>query len=112
MSTDLMTYAPDRAAPAANRDMLMELDLCVHTPENIFIFHDIPFSKPLSWLEYDVGDGRLDFIMEDGDLRNFGIAVEKSVGAYLQNHHEICVVLRDGIDVVSDVVVPLIIQEY
>lgn len=108
MATDMMTYAPGKGGASDVSEKLMELDLCVHTADRIFIFHDRPFSKTLSWLEYDLDSNRLEFVMEDGELRNFGIPVEKSLGMYLQNHHVICVALRSGTKVVSDMTLPLI----
>jgi|GEM_PF-2235004 len=89
-------------------DLEMELDISVYNPENVFIFHDHPFRGELSWIEYDAKSQHIDFIMNDGDLRNFGIPVSEDVGKYLKENNIIHVVLREGKDAVSEITIPLI----
>ena len=64
----------------------------------VWIFHDKPFTKTLSWIEYDLTNNRLDFILEDGDIRNFGIPVDPSFRPYLQNSQVLPVMLTDRND--------------
>ena len=85
--------------------------LVVGQDASVYIFHDKPFSKELSWIEYDLDRSNLDFIMDDGDIRNFGIPVDPKLGAYMQNIHSIGVVLAEGLQTVIDgAVFPLIIH--
>lgn len=103
----MMTYTPDKAS-VANSDKLMEVDLYIHDAGDINIFHNQRFQNTLSWIEYDINNGRIDFIMEDGDLRNFGIPVDPKAGPYLQNTHLISVVLMNGATPIEEQFVPLI----
>lgn len=52
-----------------------------------YITYDQPFNKPLSWFEYDVATSRLEFVMEDGELRNFGIPVARDIAPHLIGAH-------------------------
>jgi hypothetical protein len=77
----------------------------------VYIFHDKPFMKELSWIEYDVDRSSLDFIMDDGDIRNHGIQIDKQYGAHLQNNHAISVILEnESGQPVSGESIPLIIH--
>lgn len=55
----------------------------------IYVLHDRAFQKELSWIEYNVTTGQMEFIMEDGDLRDFGIPIDPNFGKHLQNIHTI-----------------------
>ncbi len=78
-------------------------------PEAV-VFHDQPFSKPLSWIEYDIETSRLDFILEDGDIRNFGIPIDRKFNVYMQNLHTISVVRQDAGECVEGYKFPLIVH--
>ncbi|PCI00802.1 MAG: hypothetical protein COB76_02775 [Alphaproteobacteria bacterium] len=106
MTQDMMTYEPQGTAHETPKDI--EAFLLLDNPNDAYIFHEHSFGATLSWLEYDLETGRLDFIAEDGDLRNFGIPVSKDIGAYLQNIHSICVAHKSGGNVISEVDLPLI----
>lgn len=92
-----------------------ESDIQIHwvigQDASVWIYHDRPFAKTLSWLEYDLRTSRLDFIMEDGDIRNFGIAIDRQFGAHLQNTSLVPVVLRAGQTVIDGDNYPLIIHQ-
>lgn len=104
---NMMTYEP---ATAREQTEDIEAFLLLDNPNEAYIFHELPFGATLSWLEYDIDSGRIDFIMEDGDIRNFGIPVSKEIGAYLQNIHLICVALKNGGNVLSEIDLPLIVH--
>lgn len=101
----MMTYEP---RPQNKKDIDVEAFLLLDNPNDAYIFHEQQFDGTLSWLEYDLKTGRLDFIMDDGALRNFGIPVSKDIGDYLQNIHFICVAHKNGGTVLSEVDLPLI----
>ena len=104
----IMIGREDSVTPSTHPDMEMAVNICVDDPQHVYVFHDQPFKHELSWIEYDVTSGKIDFIMEDGDLRNFGIAVERNIGKYLQNNHVVCVAYTDFKNVISDIVLPLV----
>lgn len=86
------------AAPynkATSPDGKMKVELVVNEIAEAFVFHDRPFEKELSWLEYDLDQHRLDFIMDDGDMRDFGLPVNPELEKYLQNSFQVLVVLMD-----------------
>jgi len=79
----------------ARADADVKVELVVNDRAEAFIFHNKPFRKRLSWLEYDLDSHRLDFIMNDGDVRNFGIPVNPQFGKYLQNSFQVLLVQLD-----------------
>lgn len=76
-------------------DEKVRVELVVNDRAEAMIFHNKPFSKALSWLEYDLDHKKLDFIMEDGDLRNFGIPVNPKLAKYMDNAFQVLMVLMD-----------------
>ncbi len=92
-------------------DLDMQVYYVIDKNCSVFIFHNKKFQKELSWVEYDLTRSSLDFIMDDGDIRNFGIPVEREYGAYLQNNHAISVILENEHgQPVSGESVPLIVH--
>ena len=79
-----------------NGDANVRVQLVVNDRAEAFVFHNKLFRKKLSWLEFDMDGNRLDFIMNDGDVRNFGIPVPTDYIKYLQNAFQIMVVLMDS----------------
>lgn len=76
-------------------DGSLQVDLAVNDRAETFIFHYKPFDKTLSWLEFDMDSGRVNFVMDDGEHRDFGIPVRPELGKYLQNAHQVLLVLMD-----------------
>jgi len=56
-------------------DYDMEVALIHDHNDLLYIIHDKPFSNILSWVEYDTQTGMLNFIMDDGNLQDFGIPI-------------------------------------
>jgi hypothetical protein len=73
----------------------MKVELVINDRAEAFIFHNKPFKRQISWLEYDLDTNKLDFVMNDGDQRNFGLLVKKDMSKYLQNSYQILMVLTD-----------------
>ncbi len=80
-------HAPD------DRDMKVEL--AVNDRAEAIIFHNKPFTKDLSWLEFDLDSSRLTFIMNNGEIRDFGIPIRPELGRYMQNTFQVLMVLMD-----------------
>ncbi len=66
-----MEAATDNPLTHADKDLA--ITIFVTDKQEVCIFHDKPFSKPLSWLEYNPEKNMIEFVMDDGDIRNFGI---------------------------------------
>jgi hypothetical protein len=110
MQTSPFASPAGMEAKAVYADMDMVVYCVLDEDGVVWIFHDKTFSKTLSWIEYDMGASRLDFILEDGDIRNFGIPVDPKLGRYLQNMQSISVVLKRGGQIVDGEVYPLILH--
>ena len=80
-----------------NADLNMQVEFAINDYAEAIVFHDKPFTKSLSWLEYDLDSHRLDFVMEDGEIRNFGIPINPSLAKYMQNAFQVLLVLMDQV---------------
>ncbi len=76
-------------------DNPLDLEIGVNEKGRIVIFHDKPFKKELSWFEYDLKTSRLDFVLDDGEIRDAGMTIAKQISKYMQNTHQILTVLMD-----------------
>lgn len=76
-------------------DPNFKIDLIINDTAEVYVFHNKPFTKKLSWLEFDLDDSRLDFIMNDGDLRNFGAKVPEHLSKHMHNAYQVMMVLMD-----------------
>lgn len=76
-------------------DKDLKVELVVNERAEAVVFHNKPFKKALSWLEFDLDKSRLDFIMSDGEIRNFGIPVHPDLAKYMQNAFQVLMVLMD-----------------
>jgi hypothetical protein len=103
----------DKSQNAVNKgsDGDLKVELVVNEKAEATIFYNMPFKKTPSWFEYDLDDSRLDFIMNDGDVRDFGVPVDPSLNKYLQNAFQILMVLKgDKEEEQSEGYLPLIIH--
>ena len=93
-------------------DQNVRVELMVTNTAEAILIHDKPFTKELSWLEYDITDGQLMLIMEDGDTRDFGLPIEPRLGKYLQNSYQVQIVEMPAVDgeAVEHGYLPLIIH--
>lgn len=101
--------APMEASAFVN-DNAVNVRLVIGDSGSAYVVYDRPFNKIMSWFEYDLDKNSLEFVMEDGEVRNFGIPVSREVGKYLQNTQIISFVhmTDDRINDASDF--PLIIH--
>lgn len=111
MFADTMTTTEKPYNEGRHPDNDIAIKLIVGNDAAIYIFHDKPFTKSLSWLEFDLNRSSLDFIMDDGDIRNFGIPVDPTLKPYMQNVHSVGVVLAERLEnVIGGEVLPLIVH--
>lgn len=69
-----------------------KVDLVINDTAEVYVFHNKPFNKKLSWLEFDMSTRNLDFIMNDGDIRNFGAKVPDHLARHVQNAYQVMMV--------------------
>jgi hypothetical protein len=79
----------------ATKDNPLHIEVAVNDNGKIVVFHDKPFSKPVSWFEFDMGNCRLNFIMEEGEQRDAGLALLPAITKHMQNAHQILTVLMN-----------------
>lgn len=73
----------------------LHVEVGVKKDGKVAVFHNKPFKRDLSWIEYDIGRNKLDFIMDDGEIRDVGVPVNKDVAKYMHNTHQVLMVLLD-----------------
>ena len=89
-----MTSNPSQN-PTEDSDSNMKVELVVNDRAEAIVFHNKPFTKNLSWLEFDLDTNKLQFIMNDGDVRDFGIPVAPELAKHMQNAFQVLMVLMD-----------------
>jgi len=94
----------------AGYDTPVHVELVIGDSGTAYVTYDRPFNKPLSWFEYDLNKDSLEFVMEDGEQRNFGIPVNRELGKYLQNTQLISFVLMNDNRIQDTTDLPLIIH--
>jgi hypothetical protein len=85
----------NKAVLNIGEDEGVKVELVVNDRAEAAVLHSKPFSKELSWLEFDLDSNKLDFILEDGELRTFGIPVHPDLSKYLQNAFQVLMVEVD-----------------
>ena len=73
----------------------LNIQVAVKEDGKCAIFHNKPFRNALAWLEFDLSTYRLDFVMDDGDIRDAGLPLTKDVSKNMQNSHQVLMVLLD-----------------
>jgi len=100
---DMDLYGAKVESDALDQDV--EVYMVLGEDNYVYILHDAPFAKTISWIEYDEMIQKIDFIMEDGDLRNFKVSVDPRFSPYLKTMDSIAVAevsngeFRDGNEV-------------
>src|SRR5688500_15135472 len=90
-----MNLTPDIAQKTEINDPDFKVDLVINDTAESYVFHHKPFRKQLSWLEFDLGTHNLDFVMNDGDVRNFGAKVPDHLARHMQHAYQVMMVLMD-----------------
>jgi len=71
-------------------------EVAVKKDGKVAVFHNKPFKNDLAWIEYDIGRNMIEFVMDDGDIRDVGVPVNKDIAKYMHNSHQILMVLLDS----------------
>ncbi len=91
---DQYTASQDSAFFASEADDPgFKVNLAVNNEARVLIFINKSFRKKMSWLEFDLNHNRLDFVMNNGDVRNFGVAVEPELVKYMKNSYQVMMIL-------------------
>ncbi len=68
------------------------LELAVNEDNKVMIFHNRPFIKKISWLEFDLSTSILNFVFEDGTMQDLGHPVPESMTKNMHNAHQVLVI--------------------
>ena len=79
----------------ASEDSKLEIDVAIKEDGRCVVFHNKPFKDDVSWFEFNLETNKLDFILEDGDIRDIGLPLSQGVVKHMQNSHQILMVLLD-----------------
>lgn len=79
----------------ATEESKLEIEVAVKDDGRCAIFHNKPFKNELSWLEFDLDTYKLDFVLDNGDVRDVGMPLTKDVSKNMQNSHQVLMILMD-----------------
>lgn len=103
-----MTKTPDKNYQAASargslRDFVdgiddktrLDIEVAIKEDGHVVVFHSHPFRNGISWFEFNLTTNTLDFILEDGNVRDIGLPLTGDVAKHMHNTHQILTVLMD-----------------
>ncbi|MGB4107158.1 MAG: hypothetical protein WBK55_05110 [Alphaproteobacteria bacterium] len=73
----------------------LDIEVAIKEGAHVIVFHSHPFKKEVSWFEFDLRTNKLDFVIDNGDVRDIGLPLSKAVAVHMQNAHQILMVLMD-----------------
>ena len=90
----------------------LDIEVAIKDDGHVVVFHSHPFKTPVNWFEFNLENNKLDFVLEDGGVRDIGLPLSQDVAKYMQNSHQILMVQMDPKtgDAKKGVYVPLIIH--
>ena len=118
--TDRVDQITDKSAVQSLRDFVqigkdewLDLEVSIMEDGKVVVFHSHPFKNDLSWMEFDLGSSKLDFVLDDGDIRDIGMPLNAAVSKHMQNSHQVLTVLMDPEtgDATEGNYIPLIIHQ-
>lgn len=73
----------------------LDIEISVNEFGKVVLFHNRVFKSDISWFEFDLDTLKLTFVLDDGEIRDAGFYATKSMAKYMQNSHQILMVLLD-----------------
>ena len=73
----------------------LDIEVAIGDDGRVVVFHSHPFKKDISWFEFDLETNKLDFVLDNGDIRDIGLPLSQDVAKHMQNSHQILMVLMD-----------------
>ncbi|MGQ0528134.1 MAG: hypothetical protein ACT4OY_08945 [Alphaproteobacteria bacterium] len=73
----------------------LDIEIAVKDDGKIIIFYNRVFRTPVSWFEFNLSTNKLDFIMEEGEIRDAGMPLFSKIAKHMQNAHQILTILMD-----------------
>lgn len=79
----------------ASKDAPFFMEVAINEKMQVILFHNKVFKKELSWLEFDLSNNELDFVLDSGETRDLGLPLSQDIAKYMQNTHQVLMVLMD-----------------
>lgn len=76
-------------------DNPLKIEVAINDEGKVILFYNKIFKNDLSWLEFDLKTNELDFVLDGGETRNFGMPLDRSVAKHMHNTHQVLAVLLD-----------------
>ena len=76
-------------------DKRFDIEVAVMNDGKVVVFHSHPLRSDISWFEFNLTTNKLDFILDDGDVRDIGLPLKQELAKNMQNSHQILMVLMD-----------------
>ena len=74
----------------------LDIEVAVNESGKVVLFHNRVFKSEISWFEFDLDTLKLTFVLEDGGIRDAGFYATAAMAKYMQNSHQILMVLLDN----------------
>ena len=93
-------------------DDKLNVEIAVREDGRVVVFHNRPFVDELSWLEFNLKTRRLEFMKDDGQMRDFGVLIPEHMSKYMDNTSQVYLALvsDETGKAVAARYVPLIVQ--
>lgn len=73
----------------------LDIEIAIKEDGHVIVFHSHPFTREVSWFEFDLSTNKLDFVIDNGDVRDIGLPLNQAVAKHMQNSHQILMVLMN-----------------
>lgn len=73
----------------------LDVEVTITEDGKVAVFHNRPFIDELAWVEYDMDRKALEFVLDNGNIRNIGVPVRHELAKYMQNTHQVLMVMMD-----------------
>lgn len=74
----------------------LEIEVAIKDDGRVVLFHNREFKEEIAWFEFDLNTNKLDFVLNDGDIRDIGVSLHTAVAKHMQNSHQIFTVYLDN----------------
>lgn len=90
----------------------LDVEIAVNEVGKVVLFHNRQFKSEISWFEFDLDTLKLTFVLDDGQIRDAGFYATQGMAKYMQNSHQILMVLIDAVtgEAAEGHYIPLIIH--
>ena len=78
-----------------DEDSKLHIEVAVRDDGKCAVFYNKPCRRSISWLEFDLDTYRLDFVLDNGEVRNAGMDLTGDMAKNMHNTHQMLMVLMD-----------------